>query len=75
MNIHPALVVLAYILIGIFVGSAIEHFSNEDSDFFFFVLFTLLWPVVVFALTAWLVVAIPYILGKWVGYFIHDLMR
>lgn len=75
MNIHHGLVVLAYILIGIFVASAIEHFSNEDSDFFFFVLFVLFWPVVVFALAAWLIVAIPYIVGKWVGYFIHDLLR
>jgi hypothetical protein len=75
MNIHPAIIVLAYMLIGIFVASVVEHFGDNDDEFFFFVLFTLFWPIVVFALTAWLVLAIPYILGKWVGYLVHDLLR
>ena len=75
MNLHPVLVVLAYILIGIFVASAVQHFGDNDDEFFFFVLFTLFWPIVIFALTAWLIVAIPYILGKWVGHLIHDLLR
>lgn len=75
MNLHPALVVLAYILIGIFVASVVHHFGDNDDDFSFFVLFMLFWPIVIFALTALLILAIPYILGKWVGYLIHDFMR
>ena len=77
MTFEPVLVVGAYMLIGIFVASVVTHmgYNDDGSDFFLFVLCTLFWPIVICGLLGWLILAIPYILGKWIGYLLHDLMR
>ena len=74
MNVHPALFVGVYFLIGIFVSSVIHHAANDD-EYSLFVLYTCLWPIVVCGLIAFIVLIIPYILGKWVGHSIQGLVR
>lgn len=75
MNIHPAILVGAYILIGIFIASALCNFDRVNDDFDLFMLVVLFWPILIAILGVLAVFAIPYILGKWVGQILEDLLR
>lgn len=75
MNIHPLLMIFAYILTGIFIASAFIHYDNDTDSFDLFMIVMLFWPVVIVVLLAILIIYIPFILGKWVGHLLHDLVK
>ena len=76
MNIHPLMFIGAYILIGIFVASAVAHSDNQiDDSFDVLMLCILFWPIIAVGLVLILIFCIPYILGKWTGHLLHDLLR
>lgn len=76
MDYTVFIIVGVYILIGIFVGSAFENSDNSfDSSFDMFIVYVMFWPIIIAAVLLLVILSIPYILGKWVGRFIHDLWK
>ena len=73
MNVHPLIIVSSYFLIGIFIASVIMHASDDD-DPTMFTLYAIFWPIVLCGLLTFVVLAIPYVLGKFIGRFIQDLV-
>lgn len=74
MNISIWLFIGAYLLFGLFVASAEEHYSN-DGDAFGFCLVWGFWPIFLAGLVIIAIFCIPYILGKWTGLLLRDLVR
>lgn len=75
MNFDVLLYIAGYILAGIFVASTVQHFDGDHDDFDLFMLVILFWPLLLAVLAVGLTFAIPYILGKWIGHLLHDLVK
>lgn len=75
MNFDVLLYIAGYILAGVFIASAVHHVDGGSDDFDEFMLDMLFWPLLLAALTVGLIFAIPYILGKWAGHLLHDLVK
>lgn len=71
MSLTFLLCLFAYLLIGIFVAAAMEHFDDSDFD----MMCVAFWPIYLAVLLIIAVFWIPYKLGEWVGHLFHDLIR
>lgn len=75
MTIDILTTIVAYILFGIFLASAIDHFGDGDLSPALFNAVLFLWPLIIAVLIIIAVVCIPYMLGKMTAQFLYDLMR
>lgn len=58
------MVVAIYFLIGLFIAGIVAAFEDDPGTF---VLIVFLWPILVGLLVVFAVVAIPVVVGIWIG--------
>lgn len=70
MILNAPTAVAIYFLIGLFIAGFYMAFDDNSPGMFTFILF--LWPIVLSVLAFAAVVAIPVIVGRWIGDRIKD---